>query len=86
MLSEGVFVTKKSEPAGIRTQDTRIKSLGERVHSCPSTSNLYLKLQSPVHQSPSTSINGYRRGCQRGCQLVFMLHPPLRMRLRLEEV
>ena len=26
MLSEGVFVTTKSEPAGIRTQDTRIKS------------------------------------------------------------
>jgi hypothetical protein len=40
-----------------------------------------LKLQSPVHQSPSISINGYRRGCQRGCQLVLMRHPPSSMSL-----
>ncbi len=68
-LRKPILSVESGEPAGIRTQDTRIKSLsaeraqgrleGYRVHlarrSCP--------------RAPPRSADLHRRGCQRGCQV-----------------
>ena len=66
---ESFLRAKTGEPAGIRTQDTRIKSPGARRP----WSHLKAYGVHPVRgwraPAPLHATEWYRRGCQRGCQV-----------------
>ena len=74
------------EPAGIRTQDTRIKSLaGWRSQGRLNTSGVHPARGRRAPGSPRRT-DSHRRGCQRGCQGVLAAEGPgraIRGRLRI---
>src|SRR4051794_30325397 len=72
-----VCLDMSGEPAGIRTQDTRIKSLSE---SRPRGHLVAVDVYGRSHigaSAPLRAADLYRRGCQRGCHADAYIALPL---------